>query len=161
MTVFSNDGNGSCSSCSSDGDDDKMMLEAKEEGGLTGAEQRSGTTPPLRPSTSTASTITTTSNLTTPSNPPSPIRVGFVSRFFYNHAIGVLSEGIIQKLPRPNYQVYVFMIEPDHAEDEVSLRIRAAADKVSILLLLLVVLLLLLPVLTPRPYHSCLSFQAA
>jgi len=115
LTVFNNDSSYSGRSSSSD----RRVLRPGEEDVVVDDEGRT-------------STCTTTS-LANVSSHSGPIRVGFISRFFYNHAIGVLSEGIIQHLPRSNYQVYVFMVEPDHAEDEVSLRIRAAADKVRLL----------------------------
>jgi hypothetical protein len=52
-----------------------------------------------------------------------PIRVGFVSRFFKNHAVGLLAQGLIAGLPRDKYRVLLFRIEPtpEDAEDPVAM----------------------------------------
>eukprot|EP00752_Nemacystus_decipiens_P009838 g8776.t1 len=70
------------------------------------------------------------------------IRVGWVSRFLYKHPVGLLCEGIIEKLPRDKYEVQVFMIRPwpaedDHyseeafADDETFQRVLRSADQVA------------------------------
>jgi len=66
-------------------------------------------------------------------NPPGPvqrpIRVGWVSRFFYRHVVGYLSQGIIAELPRPKYHVVVFRIDSsDASNDDVSAHIERHAD---------------------------------
>ncbi|CAM9515745.1 unnamed protein product [Chrysoparadoxa australica] len=45
-------------------------------------------------------------------NPPATARmkVGWVSRLFRNHHVGLISEGIIEHLPRTHYEVHVFSI---------------------------------------------------
>lgn len=62
-----------------------------------------------------------------------PIRIGFTSRFFYNHAIGILTQGVIMMLPRSKFHVTVFMIDPPPTEDHISSHIRQHADEVFIL----------------------------
>mmetsp|Transcript_16035 Transcript_16035/g.18957 ORF Transcript_16035/g.18957 Transcript_16035/m.18957 type:complete len:1102 (+) Transcript_16035:89-3394(+) len=64
-----------------------------------------------------------------------PIRVGFLSRFFFKHPVGYLSQGIIAKLPRPKFKVLVFKIEggPEDSVDEVSQHIENHADDVFVL----------------------------
>ncbi|KAG5188987.1 hypothetical protein JKP88DRAFT_286990 [Tribonema minus] len=55
------------------------------------------------------------------------LRVGFVSRYLYSHAVGVLSEGIITHLPRDRYEVFVFSITPFEG-DPLHKRVAAAAE---------------------------------
>lgn len=62
------------------------------------------------------------------------IKVGFASRFFFSHAVGVLIEGIIQMLPRSTYEVHVFNFRPwtndsfGSGSDPITSRIAASAD---------------------------------
>lgn len=59
--------------------------------------------------------------------------MGFVSRFLYQHAIGVLTQGLIERLPRPRYRVYALLIEPPPEEDDVTRHVRKHADEVLVL----------------------------
>ena len=56
------------------------------------------------------------------------IRIGFVSRYLYDHTIGNLYRGIIKKLSREKFEVIVFRLPSK--EDEISESICKAADKV-------------------------------
>lgn len=55
-----------------------------------------------------------------------PIRIGFVSRFFYNHTIARLSHGIIAQLPRDRFEVHVLALGAP--TDEMNTVIRRSAD---------------------------------
>jgi predicted O-linked N-acetylglucosamine transferase (SPINDLY family) len=55
------------------------------------------------------------------------IRVGVISRYFYNHTIGRLTRGLIAKLSRGQFEVTV--ISAARHEDEISRFIRDAADR--------------------------------
>jgi protein O-GlcNAc transferase len=55
------------------------------------------------------------------------IRVGFISRFFFSHSIDSTSRGLIEKLSRERFEVYVLRITPS-PDDHATARIRAAAD---------------------------------
>ena len=59
---------------------------------------------------------------------PGRLRVGFISRFLSNHSIGKTSRGLIEKLSRQIFEVFVLRITPC-AEDETSRAIQAAADR--------------------------------
>ena len=56
------------------------------------------------------------------------LRVGFVSRFFYNHSIGRTSRGIIAKLSRERFEV-VSLFVPALRDDEISKFIGASSDR--------------------------------
>jgi predicted O-linked N-acetylglucosamine transferase (SPINDLY family) len=56
-----------------------------------------------------------------------PMRIGLVSAFFHEHSIGRLNAGLIEMLPRPEFEVHVFSIS--RARDAMSARIEAAADR--------------------------------
>ena len=43
-----------------------------------------------------------------PSPPGSPVRIGFVSNFFYGHTIAKLNAGLIAKLDRSRFETFVF-----------------------------------------------------
>ena len=65
------------------------------------------------------------------SKPPisgQPIRVGFLSRFFWRHTIGKLNAGFIRHLSRCHFRVVLFCIPGP--EDPISQMIRASADEV-------------------------------
>ena len=59
---------------------------------------------------------------------PGRIRVGFISRHLSHHSIGKTSRGLIEKLDRGRFEVYVLRITPS-VEDEITRRICAAADR--------------------------------
>lgn len=54
-------------------------------------------------------------------------RVGFISRYFCNHTIGRLYRGLIEKLSRTEFDVFV--ISTGRHNDEISKRIRASTDR--------------------------------
>jgi protein O-GlcNAc transferase len=60
---------------------------------------------------------------------PGRIRIGFLSRFLCAHSIGKTTRGLIEKLRRDRFEVYVLRVMPS-AEDEVTRQICAAADHV-------------------------------
>ena len=55
------------------------------------------------------------------------LRVGFISRFFYNHTIARLSEGLVRNLPRDRFEVHVLAMGAD--DDEMNARMRSAGDQ--------------------------------
>lgn len=55
------------------------------------------------------------------------VRVGFVSRFFYNHTVGRLMQGMIKMLSREHFSVTVFMLP--RKTDDTSALIGKYADK--------------------------------
>ncbi|OHC73772.1 MAG: hypothetical protein A3G18_05185 [Rhodospirillales bacterium RIFCSPLOWO2_12_FULL_58_28] len=55
------------------------------------------------------------------------IKVGFISRFFFEHSIGRLMQGVIAKLDRRRFHVTLVVIP--HVEDEMTNAIAAGADK--------------------------------
>ncbi|BBO66743.1 hypothetical protein DSCA_06730 [Desulfosarcina alkanivorans] len=59
------------------------------------------------------------------------IKIGFLSRYLYNHTIGNLYEGVIEHLPRDKFQVIVFRIP--EKQDHVSTAIDRSVDEVVIL----------------------------
>jgi len=59
--------------------------------------------------------------------PGARVRVGFVSRFFYNHTVGRLMQGMIRKLSREHFSVTVFQLP--RKTDETSAYIGKYADK--------------------------------
>jgi predicted O-linked N-acetylglucosamine transferase (SPINDLY family) len=63
--------------------------------------------------------------------PTRPFRIGFISRFFYDHTIGKLHAGLIQKLSREHFRVVVFRFSS--IEDPWARRIDEAADEVVVL----------------------------
>ncbi len=65
---------------------------------------------------------------TQPSPSREPIRVGFLSRFFYRHTIGKLNAGLIRNLPRKQFHVTVFRFPG--TEDSMSQAIAASANQV-------------------------------
>lgn len=73
---------------------------------------RSVKKPPLATSLSSASTGSSVAPPGLQSPFQRPLRVGFVSRFLYNHAIGMLTQGVIQHLPRPKYQARQTQVTP-------------------------------------------------
>lgn len=54
------------------------------------------------------------------------IRVGFLSRYFSNHTIGFLTLGLVEQLPRNEFEVVVISLGSH--KDELSERFRKAAD---------------------------------
>lgn len=62
-----------------------------------------------------------------PRVPRGRVRIGFISRFFSSHSIFSTSIGLIEKLPRARFEVFVLRITPCR-DDESTARIRAAAD---------------------------------
>lgn len=59
--------------------------------------------------------------------PGERIRIGFVSRFFKHHTIGLLSQGLVAELSREKFEVIVFSI--GDAQDAVSQFYRTHADR--------------------------------
>ena len=57
-----------------------------------------------------------------------PIRIGFISRFFYNHTIGRLNAGLIRELSRADFRVV--LLRPPGQDDATSRAIRRSADEV-------------------------------
>lgn len=55
------------------------------------------------------------------------LRIGLVSQFFYAHTIGKLYQGLIQGLPREDFEVVVLHL-PGGPDDEMRQRISRAAD---------------------------------
>ncbi|NQV54344.1 MAG: tetratricopeptide repeat protein [Rhodospirillales bacterium] len=55
-----------------------------------------------------------------------PTRIGFVSSFFHEHTIARLNIGLIEGLPRPEFEVHVFSFST--VVDAMSGRVEAAAD---------------------------------
>ncbi len=60
------------------------------------------------------------------------IRIGFISRFLWAHSIGKTSLGLIERLSRERFEVYVLRITPSR-EDAVTQLICASADRVVVL----------------------------
>jgi protein O-GlcNAc transferase len=58
---------------------------------------------------------------------PGKIRIGFISRYFSAHAIGKVSLGLVEKIDRRRFEVYVVRVNPGR-DDETTARFRAAAD---------------------------------
>lgn len=56
-----------------------------------------------------------------------PLRIGFISRFFRQHSIGKTSVGLIERLPRPGFEVHALFLPPRH-DDTMARRIAAGAD---------------------------------
>jgi predicted O-linked N-acetylglucosamine transferase (SPINDLY family) len=56
------------------------------------------------------------------------IRIGFISRFFAAHSIFSTSIGLIEKLPRQQFEVVALRITPAR-DDASTTRVRAAADR--------------------------------
>lgn len=56
-----------------------------------------------------------------------PIRVGLISRFFRNHSIGKTSVGLIERLPRPAFEVHALFLPP-FTDDPMAARIARGAD---------------------------------
>lgn len=61
-----------------------------------------------------------------PQRRPGKIRIGFVSRYFCAHAIGRISLGLVEKIDRRRFEVYVLRVNPGR-DDEMTARFRAAA----------------------------------
>ncbi|MCP4367802.1 MAG: tetratricopeptide repeat protein [Deltaproteobacteria bacterium] len=59
------------------------------------------------------------------------IRIGIVSRFFYEHTIGLLNQGIIENLSREKFQVKIFRFQGK--EDALTKSLDGAADEAVIL----------------------------
>jgi predicted O-linked N-acetylglucosamine transferase (SPINDLY family) len=59
---------------------------------------------------------------------PGRIRVGFISRFFYSHSIFTTTRGLVDRLSRERFEVFVLRITPSRT-DESTERIRASADR--------------------------------
>ncbi|MBT7033564.1 MAG: tetratricopeptide repeat protein [Rhodospirillaceae bacterium] len=55
-----------------------------------------------------------------------PMRIGFVSAFFHEHSIGRLNVHLIERLPRPEFEVHVFSFSK--ITDPMAARIGAGAD---------------------------------
>jgi predicted O-linked N-acetylglucosamine transferase (SPINDLY family) len=60
------------------------------------------------------------------------IRVGFISRFFCMHSIGKTTLGLVEKLSRDRFEVFVLRITPS-ATDDMTGRISRAADHALVL----------------------------
>ena len=60
------------------------------------------------------------------------IRVGFISRFFYNHTIAKLNIGYVERLDRSRFHVTVFLIASGNSDD-MTQRYAAAADNFVVL----------------------------
>ncbi len=63
-----------------------------------------------------------------PSPRPGKVRVGFISRYLYDHSIGKTTRGILAKLSRDRFEVFALFAPPVH-EDETSRFIRASSDR--------------------------------
>jgi len=59
------------------------------------------------------------------------INIGIISRFFYGHTIGLLNQGIIEKLSRDKFHIKIFRFEGK--EDALTKSIDEAADEAVIL----------------------------
>lgn len=57
------------------------------------------------------------------------IRVGFVSRYFYNHTVGEVTRGLLEHLDRVRFEITVLRIGPE--DDALAHGIDAAADHVA------------------------------
>jgi predicted O-linked N-acetylglucosamine transferase (SPINDLY family) len=55
------------------------------------------------------------------------IRVGFVSRNFYSHTVGTLNIGLVERLDREKFEVFVFCV--GEYTDRLNARFRRAADR--------------------------------
>jgi predicted O-linked N-acetylglucosamine transferase (SPINDLY family) len=55
-----------------------------------------------------------------------PLRIGFVSTYFYTHSVGRTTFGLIRDLPRDRFNVHVFAIAPQ--TDALAEAIRKSAD---------------------------------
>lgn len=55
------------------------------------------------------------------------LRIGFVSDCFYNHTIGMLNEGLIERLSRERFEVVLFLTPGP--EDDLRRHLRMAADQ--------------------------------
>ena len=58
---------------------------------------------------------------------PAKIRIGFISRFFWNHTIGRLMQGLISQLDRKRFEVIVFSLQSRH--DDIGQRLQRDADQ--------------------------------
>ncbi len=58
-------------------------------------------------------------------------RVAFISRYFYNHSVGIHNFGVIRDLPRDRY--HVTLVRFDAGDDALSKAINAAADETLVL----------------------------
>jgi protein O-GlcNAc transferase len=63
-----------------------------------------------------------------PGPPGRTLRVGFLSRFFYNHTIGRLNAGLIRHLSRADF--HVTLLRPPGKDDDLARSIAAGADTV-------------------------------
>src|SRR5262249_10876056 len=57
-----------------------------------------------------------------------PLRVGFLSRFFHNHTIGMLNAGLVRNLTRPDFHVVLFRFPGN--DDDIARFIQEGADTV-------------------------------
>lgn len=55
------------------------------------------------------------------------LRIGFVSTFFYMHSVGRTTLGLIADLPRKDFEVLVFAVDP--YQDKMNEQIRRAAER--------------------------------
>jgi predicted O-linked N-acetylglucosamine transferase (SPINDLY family) len=62
-----------------------------------------------------------------PSASGRPLRIGFVSTYFYTHSVGRTTLGLIRDLPRDRFDVHVFAIAPQ--TDDLAEAIRKSADR--------------------------------
>ncbi len=60
------------------------------------------------------------------------IKVGFISKYIYDHSIGKTTAGLVAKLPRDCFQVYAISVGPVR-DDSISQFIKANADEVVVL----------------------------
>lgn len=62
-----------------------------------------------------------------PRDPDRRIRLGFVSRFFFNHTIAKLTIGVVEKIDRTRFEVFVILIDSGR-RDSMTERFAQAAD---------------------------------
>lgn len=74
----------------------------------------------------------TAAHCTSKERRPGRIRVGFISRFLYAHSIGKTTRGLVERLSREHFEVFVVRIPPTR-EDATSRSIDAAADRTVVL----------------------------
>jgi predicted O-linked N-acetylglucosamine transferase (SPINDLY family) len=57
-----------------------------------------------------------------------PLRIGFLSRFFHNHTVGMLNAGLVRNLGRPEFHVVLFRFPGN--DDDIARFIQEGADTV-------------------------------
>jgi predicted O-linked N-acetylglucosamine transferase (SPINDLY family) len=71
-------------------------------------------------------------NVSTPRHPAPKIRVGFVSKYFHNHSVGFMMQGLLSHLSRQDFHVHILFVPPVK-RDELSALIQQKADTMVIL----------------------------